>query len=289
MLESYLIHVLILIGIYCILAVSLNFAIGYGGLLNLGHIAFFGIGAYSSTLLTIGGIPFLFALILSCIIASLCGWFLSLMTNKLKDDYLALATFGFGLVVYSLMQNLTRLTKGPLGISGIPKAEILGLTINNSSYLILTIAMLIIAYLVMTGLVNSKFGRLMGGIRDNELLMKILSRNTQRIKGKILSLSAFFAGMAGSLYAHYIGFIDPSTFGIKEIMLLLTIVLLGGLASLKGTIITTFLLVSIPEILRFVPIPDNILGPAQTAIYALVLLIILRYRPRGILGKIDLN
>ncbi|MCK5025759.1 MAG: branched-chain amino acid ABC transporter permease [Nanoarchaeota archaeon] len=289
MLESYLIHVLILIGIYCILAVSLNFAIGYGGLLNLGHIAFFGIGAYSSTLLTIGGIPFLFALILSCIIASLCGWFLSLMTNKLKDDYLALATFGFGLVVYSLMQNLTRLTKGPLGISGIPKAEILGLTINNSCYLILTIAMLIIAYLVMTGLVNSKFGRLMGGIRDNELLMKILSRNTQRIKGKILSLSAFFAGMAGSLYAHYIGFIDPSTFGIKEIMLLLTIVLLGGLASLKGTIITTFLLVSIPEILRFVPIPDNILGPAQTAIYALVLLLILRYRPRGILGKIDLN
>ena len=289
MLESYLIHVLILIGIYCILAVSLNFAIGYGGLLNLGHIAFFGIGAYSSTLLTIGGIPFLFALILSCIIASLCGWFLSLMTNKLKGDYLALATFGFGLVVYSLMQNLTRLTKGPLGISGIPKAEILGLTINNSCYLILTIAMLIIAYLVMTGLVNSKFGRLMGGIRDNELLMKILSRNTQRIKGKILSLSAFFAGMAGSLYAHYIGFIDPSTFGIKEIMLLLTIVLLGGLASLKGTIITTFLLVSIPEILRFVPIPDNILGPAQTAIYALVLLIILRYRPRGILGKIDLN
>ena len=289
MLESYLIHVLILIGIYCILAVSLNFAIGYGGLLNLGHIAFFGIGAYSSTLLTIGGIPFLFALILSCIIASLCGWFLSLMTNKLKDDYLALATFGFGLVVYSLMQNLTRLTKGPLGISGIPKAEILGLTINNSCYLILTIAMLIIAYLVMTGLVNSKFGRLMGGIRDNELLMKILSRNTQRIKGKILSLSAFFAGMAGSLYAHYIGFIDPSTFGIKEIMLLLTIVLLGGLASLKGTIITTFLLVSIPEILRFVPIPDNILGPAQTAIYALVLLLILRYRPRGSLGKIDLN
>ena len=289
MLESYLIHVLILIGIYCILAVSLNFAIGYGGLLNLGHIAFFGIGAYSSTLLTIGGIPFLFALILSCIIASLCGWFLSLMTNKLKDDYLALATFGFGLVVYSLMQNLIGLTKGPLGISGIPKAEILGLTINNSCYLILTIAMLIIAYLVMTGLVNSKFGRLMGGIRDNELLMKILSRNTQRIKGKILSLSAFFAGMAGSLYAHYIGFIDPSTFGIKEIMLLLTIVLLGGLASLKGTIITTFLLVSIPEILRFVPIPDNILGPAQTAIYALVLLLILRYRPRGILGRIDLN
>lgn len=289
MLESYLIHVLILIGIYCILAVSLNFAIGYGGLLNLGHIAFFGIGAYSSTLLTIGGIPFLFALILSCIIASLCGWFLSLMTNKLKDDYLALATFGFGLVVYSLMQNLIGLTKGPLGISGIPKAEILGLTINNSCYLILTIAMLIIAYLVMTGLVNSKFGRLMGGIRDNELLMKTLSRNTQRIKGKILSLSAFFAGMAGSLYAHYIGFIDPSTFGIKEIMLLLTIVLLGGLASLKGTIITTFLLVSIPEILRFVPIPDNILGPAQTAIYALVLLLILRYRPRGILGKIDLN
>jgi len=289
MLESYLIHILILIGIYCILAVSLNFAIGYGGLLNFGHIAFFGIGAYSSTLLTIGGIPFLFALILSSLIASLCGWFLSLMTNRLKGDYLAIATFGFGLVVYSLMQNLTGLTKGPLGISGIPKAEILGLTINNAWYLILTIAMLIIAYLVMTGLVNSKFGRIMGGVRDNELLMKILSRDTQRIKRKILSLSAFFAGMAGSLYAHYIGFIDPSTFGIKVLILLLTIVLLGGLASLKGTIIATSLLVSMPEILRFVPIPDNILGPAQTAIYALVLLLILRYRPRGILGKIDLN
>lgn len=289
MLEAYFIHVLILVGIYCILAISLNFAMGYGGLFNLGHIAFFGLGAYSSALLAIEGVPFLFTLILSGGIASLCGWFLALATNKLKDDYLALATWGFGFVVYALMKNMVGLTRGSYGISGIPKAEILGLTLGNGHYLIFIVILSIITYLLMTNLVLSKFGRLMGGIRDNELLMNVLGRDTQRIKRKILSLSAFFAGMAGSLYAHYIGFIDPSTFGSKEIMLLLIIVLLGGLASLKGTIIATALLISIPEILRFIAIPSSILGPGRTAIYALVLLIILRYRPKGIFGRIDLN
>ena len=122
MLEAYFIHVLILVGIYCILAISLNFAMGYGGLFNLGHIAFFGLGAYSSALLAIEGVPFLFTLILSGSIASLCGWFLALATNKLKDDYLALATWGFGFVVYALMKNMVGLTRGSYGISGIPKA-----------------------------------------------------------------------------------------------------------------------------------------------------------------------
>lgn len=281
MIEAYLVHILILIGIYGILALSLNLALGYGGLLNLGHIAFFGIGAYTSAILSLHGAPLIIAFISSGLLTGLSGYLLSFASIKLKEDYLCLATLGFNFVIYSLMLNMDFLTKGAKGIAGIPR-------ITGTIYLIITTSLFLITYFVIQKLTKSDFGKSLQATRDHELLAQTLGKNTLLIKNKTMACSAFFAGIAGSIYAHYIGFIDPSTFGLGEIILLLTIVILGGLASLKGTILATIFLITLPELLRFIAIPSSILGPARAIIYALTLLLILMYRPRGILGKVDL-
>ncbi len=291
MIEAYLIHLLIIIGIYIILAVSLNLAIGYTGLLNLGHIAFFGIGAYVSALLSVNTkLPFLLIFIVAGFLASIFGYILMAATNKLKGDYLALATLGFNFVIYSLFLNWTSLTRGPLGIPGIPRPSIFGLIIqSNFAYLtfVAIVCCLSVGFLYL--LVKSPYGTLLQATRDNELACKVLGKNTFKIKWQALAVSAFFAGIAGSLYAHYITFIDPSSFSLYEIILILTIVLIGGLASLKGSIIATIIILLIPEILRFLALPSSILGPTRQIIYALILILILMFRPRGLFGKVDLN
>lgn len=290
MIEAYFIHLAILVGIYLILALSLQLALGYTGLINLGHIAFFAIGAYVSALLTLNGIPFIIAIILAGIISAFFGFLLSIPTNKLKGDYLALATLAFTFVVYAVTLNWTSLTRGPLGLPGIPKPSIFGLSFSsNLSFLILTIVIALAVYFLIKRLVGSPFGKVLEATRDNELATKVLGKNTFKIKSIALATSAFFAGVAGSLYAHYITYIDPSSFTIMQLIPILCIVIIGGLASLKGTIIATIILILLPEPLRFIGFPSSIVGPMRQIIYALILLLILIYRPKGFFGKVELE
>lgn len=290
MIEAYLIHLLILVGIYIILAVSLNLVVGYTGLLNLGHIAFFGIGAYTSALLTKAGLPFVIAFIFAGLFTCLFGYVLVLATRKMKGDYLALATLGFSFVVYSLMLNWSDLTRGPLGIPGISKPDFFGFAISsNLSYLIFVSIVCVLSVLFIYYAVKSPFGRLLGATRDDELSLRVLGKNTFKLKAKAMMISAFFAGIAGSLFAHYITYIDPSSFTLTQIILIFTIVIVGGLASIKGSIAGTFLIILIPELLRFLSLPSSILGPLRQIIYALILLGILLYKPRGIFGEVDLE
>ncbi len=290
MILPYLNHLLILIGIYIILAVSLNLALGYTGLLNLGHIAFFGIGAYTSALLTMQGLPFPLAILAAGLLAGIFGYLLVLATGRLKGDYLALATLGFSFVVTSVLLNWQSLTRGPLGIPGIPKPSIFGLTItSNIAYLIFVAIIAIIIVFLIHKIVKSPFGRLLEATRDDEIGLKVLGKNTFALKWKAMLISAFFAGIAGSLFAHYISFIDPTSFALQDILLIFTIIIVGGIASIKGSIIGTFLIILIPEALRFLSLPSSILGPARQMLYALVLLLILMYKPRGLFGRIDLE
>jgi len=290
MIEAYLIHLAILITIYIILAVSLDLALGYTGLLNLGHVAFFGIGAYTSVLLTKNlNTPFILAFISAGLLAAVFGFLLVFATKKLKGDYLALATLGFSFVIYSLMLNWTGLTRGPLGIPGIEKPSIFGFAISsNLTYLIFTITICVLFILFVKRMVNSDFGRLMQATRDDEIGLRVLGKNTFKIKAKAMMVSAFFAGIAGSLFAHYITYIDPSSFYLNDIILLLTIVIVGGIASYKGGILATIIILLVPEALRFLQMPGSILGPVRQMIYAIVLIAILLYRPRGLLGRVDL-
>ena len=290
MIEAYLIHILVLVGIYIILAVSLNLALGYTGMLNLGHVAFFGIGAYTSALLTKAGVHFLIAFPLAGLFVTIFGYLLVLATNKLKGDYLALATLSFSFVVYSLLLNLTFLTRGPLGVSGIMKPEFFGLRIlYPSQYLIFVAIIVTISVFIIHRIVKSPFGRLLQATRDDEIGLKVLGKNTFKLKYKAMMISAFFAGIAGSLFAHYITYIEPNSFTLSELIFVLTIVIVGGLASLKGSVVSAFIIVMIPEALRFLSLPSAILGPMRQIVYALILLCILLFRPRGLFGRVDLE
>jgi len=290
MIEAYFVHLAILVGIYLILALSLQLALGYTGLINLGHIAFFAIGAYVSALLTLSGVTFFFAFLLAGIISTLFGFLLAIPTNKLKGDYLALATLAFTFVVYTVTLNWSSLTRGPLGLPGIPKPSILGISFaSNNNFLILTFIMVILTYIVIKMIVESPFGKVLEATRDNELAVRVLGKNTFKIKTLALGASAFFAGIAGSLYAHYITYIDPSSFTIMQLIPILCIVIIGGLASLKGTIIATIILILLPEPLRFIGFPSSVVGPMRQIIYALILLAILLYSPKGLFGKTELK
>jgi len=258
--------------------------------LNFGHIAFYAIGAYTSALLLLVGWPWWLSLISAGLVAMVAGFLLSWPTNKLKGDYLALATLGFSFVIYAVALNWTGLTRGSLGLPGIPRPEIFGITFSsNASFLILTVIIVLISYVVMRRITISPFGRAMQAARDDELAARVLGKNTFKIKSISMAVSAFFAGLAGSLYASYITFIDPSSFTLLQLIPVLVIVIIGGLASLKGTIIATIILVLLPEPLRFIGFPSSIVGPMRQIIYALILLLILIYRPKGFYGKVELE
>ncbi len=290
MISAYLIHLLILVGIYTILAISLQLSVGFTGLLNLGHIAFYAIGAYASALLALNGFPFWVCFLSAGILAMIFGFLLSLPTNKLKGDYLALATMGFSFVVYAVLLNWTSLTRGALGLPGIPKPKIFGISfLDNFSFLILVTIIALISYLIIKRITISPFGKVLEAIRDDELAVRVLGKNTFKMKSLSLMISAFFAGIAGSLYAHYITFIDPSSFTLLQLIPVLSIVIIGGLGSLEGTIIATIILTLLPEPLRFIGFPSSVVGPARQILYALILLLILIYKPKGFFGKIELE
>ncbi|MDD5163152.1 MAG: branched-chain amino acid ABC transporter permease [Candidatus ainarchaeum sp.] len=290
MIEAYLIHLAILICIYLILAISLQIAVGFSGLLNLGHIAFYAVGAYASALLALAGFPFWVCLLAAGFFAMLSGFIIALPTNKLKGDYLALATMGFSFVVYAIALNWTDLTRGPLGLPGIPRSEIFGFVFSdNLAFLILALAIALITFLALKRITSSQFGKVLEATRDDELATRVLGKNSFKMKAFALGISAFFAGIAGSLYASYITFIDPSSFTILQIIPVLAIVIIGGLASFRGTIIATIIIVLLPEPLRFIGFPSSIVGPARQIIYALLLLLILLFKPKGLFGKVELE
>jgi branched-chain amino acid transport system permease protein len=290
MISAYLIHLLILICIYLILGLSLQLVVGYTGLLNLGHVAFYAIGAYTSALLTLNfKLPFWIGFLAAGFLSAVFGYFLSWPINRLKGDYLALGTLGFAFVVYAVLLNWTELTRGPLGLPGIPKPILFGINFSeNMTFLLLAAVITFISYAVIARIVVSPFGRVLEGVRDDELVAKVLGKNTVKVKSIALAASAFFAGIAGSLYAHYITFIDPSSFNILQLIPLLTILFIGGLATLRGTVFATILVVLLPEPLRFIGFPSSVVGPARQILYALILLVILIFRPKGFSGKVEI-
>ena len=290
MIEAYLIHILILICIYIVLALSLDLAVGFTGLLNMGHVAFFGIGAYTSALLVLSGVPFWVGLVAGALLAGFAGFLLSLPTSKIRGDYLALATLGFAFIIESFMKNWVSLTRGPLGLPGIPRPSFFGFIISSQAgYLVFAFIVMLICALLIIRIEKSPFGRLLEAVRDDETAAKTLGENVYKTKAIGLTVSAFFAGVAGSLYAHYISFIDPTTFSLLEVILLFSIIIVGGLGSSRGAIVGTIILLILPEPLRFLGFPSSIVGPARQMIYALILLLIIYFRPKGFFGRVQLG
>lgn len=284
---EYLLHILVLTGIYTILTLGLNLIVGYTGLAALGHIGFACIGAYTSSLLALSfGISPWIGLLIGAILAGVLGVIIGYPSLRLKGDYLALATFGLGIIVYSIAKNWVSLTRGPMGLPGIPRFSFFGYEILATwSFLVLVSIFVFITYFVIRNITNSPFGRVLKGIREDEIAVMAMGKNVNKHKLIVFIVGAFFAGIAGTLYAHYITFIDPSSFTVMESIAVLLMVVFGGMGSLGGSFIGASVLVIFPELLRFLGMPSSIAAPLRQMIYGLLLIILMIWRPQGILGK----
>lgn len=284
---EYFLHILIISGIYIILTLSLNLIVGFTGLASLGHIAFACVGTYTSSLLALNyGISPWVGLLVGAFVASLLGLIIGFPSMRLKGDYLALATFGFGVIVYSISKNWVDLTRGPMGLPGIPKFTVFGFELQPVwSYLILVAVFVFFAAFIINRIVDSPFGRILKSIRDDEIVSLSIGKNVNKYKLLVFVIGAFFAGIAGSLYAHYITFIDPSSFTVMESIAVLLMVVFGGMGNITGSFIGALILVIFPEMLRFLGMPSSVAAPLRQMIYGLLLIILMVKRPQGIIGE----
>lgn len=282
-----ILHLAILVAIYAILAISLNLVVGFTGLFNLGHAAFFGIGAYASALLALAGAPWFLALLAAVVLAGLAALLVGLPTIRLRGDYLAMATLGFGEIAKAVFRNWRGVTRGVMGLPGIPRPSILGFTINRPvEYLILSVAGAALTYLIVEKLVRSPFGRALKTIREDEIAAQMLGKDTARFKLQALILGSALAGAAGSLFAHYITFIDPTSFTLNLTIFIFLIIVFGGLGNNLGSIVAVILLMAFRESLRFIGLSPAIAAPLQQLIFSLLLIAIVLFRPRGLLPEI---
>lgn len=284
---EYLVHLAILFSIYAILAVSLQLLVGYTGLLSVAHAAFYGIGAYVVALiLSHTGLGFFPALILGILISGVAAFLIGLVLSKFRDDYYALGSLGFNVIVFSILLNWQEVTRGPLGIPGIDRPELFGFTFSeNITFLILSVVLLTLVYAFGKFITTSSFGRALQAIREDEEALSVFGYRTAWFKLAIFVVSAGMAAIAGGLFASYITFIDPSSFTIVESIFMLSIIILGGLGTLRGAILGALVLILLPEALRFVGFTPDIAAQMRQVIYGLLLVFLMLYRPQGLVGK----
>jgi len=274
-------------GIYIILALSLNLLLGYAGLFSVGHGAFYGIGAYTAAILaTKLGFPFWGEILAAACVAGFFGFLIGFPTLRLRGDYLALATFGFAVILYSVFNNWDALTRGPLGIRGIPRVAFLGLEFKDLwSYAILVGIFVFITIFCIRRFTRSAFGKVLEAIREDDIAALAIGKNIARFKVLAFIISAFFAGVAGVLYAHYVTFIDPASFVIQESFLIFSMVIFGGMGSIGGSVLGAAILVILPEALRYLGLPSAIAANMRQMIFGGLIVFIINWRPEGLLGK----
>ena len=284
---EYLGHVLVLVAIYTLLAASLDLLAGQTGILSIAHAAFYGLGAYASALLAVRlGAPFIVGLLAGMVVAVLVSFVVSLPSLRLHGDYFVVATFGFQMIVYSVFNNWMGLTNGPLGIPGIPQPVIFGWRVTSQlDFLTLAAVLAGLAYFVVWRITTSPFGRVLHAIREDEVYAQALGKNTLRFKVTAFAVSAALAASAGSLYAHYITYIDPTSFTVMESILVISMVIIGGAGSPWGPLVGAVVLVTLPEALRFVGFPSSVAANLRQIVYGALLVIMMMFRPRGLVGR----
>lgn len=270
MISPYYLQLIILVGINTIMATSLNLILGYTGQLSIGHAAFMSLGAYCSALVTLYfGFPFILSLLCGALFAAAFGIIIGIPTLKLKGDYLAIATLGLGEIVRIVFLNLG-ITGGAMGLRGIPK---------KTTLLWVVLAVLVTVF-ILNRIVKSRIGRALIAIREDETAADSMGINSTYYKTICFGVGAFFAGLGGGLFAHYMRYLAPGSFGFMKSIEHLCMVVLGGLGNMWGAFIGAGLLTIIPELLRAS-------GALRMLIYGAVLVLMMRLRPQGILGSVQ--
>jgi len=265
------------VGFFIILAVSLNLTAGYLGQLPLGHAGFMAVGAYVGAIfwrseLLPDGLSIMVGLLLAGLVAALFGVMIGIPSLRLRGDYLAIITLGFGEIIRVLINNIPSLTGGAQGLLGIPR---------YSSFLVVYICVVLTCVAVHT-LMKSRHGRAILSIRENEIAAESCGINTTYYKVMAFAFSAFFAGVAGALFAGNLGILVPGEFGFMTSINILMIVVLGGMGSMAGSVIAAAILTSLPVLMQF-------MNQYRMVIYALLLIIVMIFKPTGLLGNYDFS
>lgn len=267
--DSFLFLNVVTIGINIILAVSLNLITGYTGQFSLGHAAFMAIGAYASGLLTARlGMPFIVGILGAGVMAALAGILIGIPTLRLKGDYLAIATLGFGEIVRILGLNWDY-AGGAMGLNDIPR--------YTTWFWLYT--MMVVTIIVITNFIRSYNGRAVISIREDEIASASMGVNTAYYKVLAFTIGAMFAGVAGALYANFFYFIKPDSFGFMKSVDILVIVVLGGLGSIRGSVVAAIVLSLVSLALQGIP-------ELRMVIYAVLLFIMMVYKPQRLLHKL---
>jgi ABC-type branched-subunit amino acid transport system permease subunit len=288
--DPYVLHVLVMVGISMILAVGLNFQVGSTGIPNLGFAAFYGVGAYASSLLAIHfHLSFWVAILLAACIAAAFGYLIGVPSLKTRTYHLALVSIAFGLVVYIFLNNLG-FTGGPNGVKDIPEPVFFGHSLFRGvrifgkaypmqlNFYYLVLGFLALTLLLAQWLFDSKVGLFWNAVREDEVAAKCSGINVSAAKIRAFCVGAFFAGIAGSLYAHYIGYISPENFNMNVSLLLLGMVIMGGMDSIPGTCAGAFVLTVAPEKFRA-------LADYRMVATGLIIILMLMFRPAGIIPQ----
>jgi branched-chain amino acid transport system permease protein len=280
--NPYALHVANLAGIFAILTLSLNLLTGCTGLFSVGHAAFYGIGAYTSAILTVKlGLPIWAGFIAAGVVAALFGLALGLPTLRLRGLYLAVATLAFGEIMYQVFVNWEAVTNGTKGITGVPAPQIGPFLLNSyRSYYYLILVVLVVVVVLSQNLIKSRVGRALLAIREDQMAAEAMGVNSTKFKVIAFMSSAFFAGIAGSLYVHEVRFLSPETFISAESAAILAMMVVGGIGHIPGSILGGIALTVIPEYLRS-------FGDLRLVLYGASIVIIVIFVPRGIGGAID--
>ena len=277
MLSGYLVTVLITIGIYVILALSLNVITGYAGQVSLGHAAFMGIGAYTSALLyTKAGFSFWPSFVLAGLVAGLVGGILAIPCLRVRDDFLAITTMGINFVIEAVFLYIPFFGAG-MGIGGIDVPSLFGKELSKSAFLGLVLVTILLTIAADRWLARSWIGLGWAAIREDEQAAGAMGIDVVRFKVLAFTLGSAGAGLAGSLYAHFLTFIMPVNFGFAQSIVILSMVVFGGIGTLRGPIVGAIVLGALPEISR--PAMEY-----RTLLYGILLLVLMRFQPDGILG-----
>lgn len=280
---EYLYSVLILVGIYTILAASFNLIIGFGGLISIAHPIFFALAAYGSALLNLRlGVPIPLAIVAGALLATAMSFMLSLPSLRVSGDYLLIASIGFQLGFVEVIKNI-EIAGAASGLTGIQS-----LYTGADRSLLFSLTVLVVAaavVLLVHRMTSGDYGRAIQAMRDDEEAFASLGRNAMAVKIAIFAVGSGLAGLAGALYAHYFEFLSPEQFGITQSALILTMVVVGGMGTTAGPVVGALLLTALPQAITFLNLPPSIMAPLQGMLYTGLVLLFLFLRPAGLVGK----
>ena len=288
-----MLHIGIMLCIYVILVLSTNLTVGIANLLTMCQAAFYGIGAYIGTFFLMQfNLPFLVIALLVMVVTGLTSVLISYASVKLKGDYFILGTLGFQMIVYTILFNWIKVTRGPHGIPGIPGIKLFGILSIEGVYAYFALALILTVAIAwfFSRIQHSPFGRMLKAIRADELSAQSLGRNTTHLKAWAFFISAAFAGLAGLVYASYVNYIDPSSFTLDESIFIITALFIGGIGSrVWGPILGAAVVVILPELLRFIGLPDAVAANLRQVIYGLTLIFLMFLKPQGLVGDSKLK